>query len=44
MDIDGAAGPMRNAGVDKRVRDGIIWTHLAGDSAQRMKTARRLAR
>ncbi len=43
MDIDGAAGPLMNAGADKRVRDGIIWTHLAGDSVQRMKPARRLA-
>jgi hypothetical protein len=25
------------------VRDSIIWSHLAGDSVQRMKVARRLA-
>ena len=42
MDIEGAAGPVMNAGAEKRVRDGIIWTHLAGDSVQRMKAARRL--
>ena len=29
--------------TDKLVRDAIIWTHLAGDSVQRMKVARRLA-
>ena len=30
--------------ADKLVRDGIIWTHLAGDSVQRMKVARRLSK
>ena len=30
--------------VDKLVRDAMIWTHLAGDTVQRMKVARRLAR
>jgi hypothetical protein len=29
--------------VDKLVRDAIIWSHLAGDSVQRMKATRRLA-
>src|SRR5207237_10420245 len=30
--------------ADKLVRDAIIWSHLAGDSVQRMKATRRLAR
>ena len=30
------------AGVDKLARDATIWTHLAGDSVQRMKGIRRL--
>ena len=28
--------------ADKLVRDGIIWTHLAGDATQRLKVMRRL--
>jgi acyl-CoA dehydrogenase len=28
--------------ADKLVRDGIIWTHLAGDATQRMKVMKRL--
>jgi acyl-CoA dehydrogenase len=32
-----AAG-MTSAGADKLVRDAIIWTHIAGDSVQRMKS------
>ncbi len=32
-----------NAGIDKRLRDGIIWNHLAGDSVQRMNASRRFA-
>ncbi len=43
MDIHGGAGattmPSR---VDKLVRDAVIWTHLAGDSVQRMKAVRRM--
>ena len=31
-----------DAGVEKLVRDAVIWTHLAGDSVQRMKSVRRL--
>jgi hypothetical protein len=27
--------------ADKLVRDGIIWTHLAGDASQRLKAVRR---
>ncbi len=44
MDIHGGSGYRMELNADKRVRDGIIWTHLAGDSVQRMRVARRLAR
>jgi hypothetical protein len=30
--------------ADKLVRDAMIWSHLAGDSVQRMKVMRRLGR
>jgi alkylation response protein AidB-like acyl-CoA dehydrogenase len=42
MDIHGSAGGMIDAGAEKLVRDGIIWSHLAGDTVQRMKVARRI--
>jgi hypothetical protein len=29
--------------VDKLVRDAMVWTHLAGDNVQRMRTLRKLA-
>jgi alkylation response protein AidB-like acyl-CoA dehydrogenase len=41
MDVHGAAGYTMNAEAAKLVRDGIIWTHLAGDNSQRMKVIRR---
>ena len=44
MDIHGADGCMMNPRVDKLVRDSFIWSHLAGDTVQRLKVARRLAR
>jgi acyl-CoA dehydrogenase len=44
MEIHNAAGFTMDVGADKLVRDGIIWTHLAGDSVQRMKVARRLVK
>ena len=38
MDIHGRAGAgIMHAGADKLVRDAIIWTHIAGDSVQRMR-------
>ena len=37
MAVHGAAGGVMNAHADKLVRDGIIWTHLAGDASQRLK-------
>jgi hypothetical protein len=42
MAIHQRAGGMMNAGVDKLVRDAIIWTHIAGDSVQRMKSLQAL--
>ena len=33
-----AGGAAMHSGADKLVRDAIIWTHIAGDSAQRMKS------
>ena len=43
MDIRGGAGATgMPARVDKLVRDAVIWTHLAGDSVQRMKVVRRM--
>jgi alkylation response protein AidB-like acyl-CoA dehydrogenase len=43
LDIHGGAGATEMpARVDKLVRDAVIWTHLAGDSVQRMKTVRRM--
>jgi alkylation response protein AidB-like acyl-CoA dehydrogenase len=41
MAIHGAAGFSMNAEASKLVRDGIIWTHLAGDTSQRLKVIRR---
>ncbi len=43
MDIHGRNGAgMMSAGADKLVRDAIIWTHIAGDSVQRMKATSHL--
>jgi acyl-CoA dehydrogenase len=44
MEIRGAAGCRMDHHADKLVRDSFIWSHLAGDSVQRMKVARRLMR
>ena len=38
----GAGAVMLHAGADKLARDAFIWTHLAGDSVQRMKAVRGL--
>jgi acyl-CoA dehydrogenase len=43
MDVHAHAGMQSmDAHVDKLVRDAVIWTHLAGDSVQRMKAVRRM--
>jgi alkylation response protein AidB-like acyl-CoA dehydrogenase len=39
-----AAGGAVDALADKLVRDGIIWSHLAGDTTQRLKAVRRMLR
>ncbi len=43
MEVRGANGCHMDQHTDKLVRDAFIWSHLAGDSVQRMKVARRLA-
>jgi acyl-CoA dehydrogenase len=42
MEIHGAEGRMMNARVDKLARDAMVWTHLAGDTVQRVKVLKRL--
>ena len=45
MEVHGASGTrggMMDAMAQKLVRDGIIWTHLAGDNTQRLKAVRRM--
>jgi acyl-CoA dehydrogenase len=42
MEIHGAEGCMMNARVDKLVRDAMVWTHLAGDTVQRVKVLKRI--
>jgi alkylation response protein AidB-like acyl-CoA dehydrogenase len=42
MEVHGGLNCMMAHGADKLVRDSIIWSHLAGDSVQRMKVAKRL--
>jgi acyl-CoA dehydrogenase len=44
LDIHAGAPCRLDRHADKLVRDSFIWSHLAGDSVQRMKVARRLAR
>jgi hypothetical protein len=39
----GTAGDM-DAMAHKLVRDAIIWSHLAGDTSQRLKAVRRMLR
>jgi hypothetical protein len=43
LDLHADAGVM-DPRADKLARDAIIWSHLAGDSVQRMKATRRLAK
>ena len=44
MDIYDNSGAPMDRGVDKLVRDSFIWSHLAGDSVQRLKVAGRILR
>ena len=41
LEVHGGARGAVNAQADKLVRDGIIWTHLAGDNTQRLKVMKR---
>src|SRR5438132_3603912 len=43
LDLHAGAG-VSDRRADKLVRDAIIWSHLAGDSVQRMKATRRLGK
>ena len=42
MEIHAASGCTMDRRADKLVRDSIIWSHLAGDTVQRLKATRRL--
>jgi alkylation response protein AidB-like acyl-CoA dehydrogenase len=42
MDIFDRAGEPMDRGIDKLVRDTFIWSHLAGDTVQRLKVAGRV--
>ena len=44
MDVRGGAGCAMDAHADKLARDSIIWSHLAGDTVQRLKVAGRLGK
>jgi alkylation response protein AidB-like acyl-CoA dehydrogenase len=44
LEIHGGAGGTVSRHAEKLVRDAFIWSHLAGDSVQRLKVAGRLAR
>src|SRR5262247_3580273 len=43
MDVRASGGCHMDHHADKIVRDSIIWSHLAGDTVQRLKVSRRLA-
>lgn len=42
MEVFDRAGAPMDRGIDKLVRDTFIWSHLAGDTVQRLKVARRV--
>ena len=44
LEIHGGAGCKVARHAEKLVRDAFIWSHLAGDTVQRLKVAARLAR
>jgi alkylation response protein AidB-like acyl-CoA dehydrogenase len=44
LEIHGGAGCTVARHAEKLVRDAFIWSHLAGDSVQRLKVADRLVR
>jgi acyl-CoA dehydrogenase len=44
LEIHLGSGHHFDSRAEKLVRDALIWTHLAGDTVQRMKATRRIAR
>jgi hypothetical protein len=42
MDVFDRAGAPMDRRADKLARDTFIWSHLAGDSVQRLKIVRRM--
>jgi alkylation response protein AidB-like acyl-CoA dehydrogenase len=44
LEIHSGSGCAMDRRADKLVRDSIIWSHLAGDTVQRLKATRRLAK
>jgi len=42
LEVHAAGGGTKDAMADKLVRDSIIWSHLAGDTTQRLKAVRRM--
>jgi hypothetical protein len=44
LEVHAPADGTADAMADKLVRDAIIWSHLAGDTTQRLKAIRRLTR
>jgi alkylation response protein AidB-like acyl-CoA dehydrogenase len=44
MELHAGAGGTAIRHAEKLVRDGFIWSHLAGDTVQRLKVASRLAK
>ncbi len=44
LEIHGGAGSEVSRHAEKLVRDSFIWSHLAGDTVQRLKVAGRIAR
>jgi alkylation response protein AidB-like acyl-CoA dehydrogenase len=44
LELHAGSGCAIDPRAEKLVRDSIIWSHLAGDNVQRMKSMRRLAR
>jgi hypothetical protein len=44
LETHATAGGTVDAMAHKLVRDAIIWSHLAGDTSQRLKAVRRMLR
>ena len=44
LEVHGPEGCMMNARAEKLIRDAMVWTHLAGDTVQRVKVLKRIGR